>query len=337
MRALAKQGKSVIFITHKLREVIEVADRILVIRRGAVVGEADPKTAKPNELAEMMVGREVNLIVEKSVSKPGKSILSVKDLTVTDKFKQIVVDHVSFEVHAGQVLGIAGVQGNGQTEMVEAITGLRKSLSGSILFDGEEIMNSSPRKITELGAAHVPEDRQTDGLVLPFPVAENLVLCTYYKEPFAKGLILQYDKIFENSEKLIRDFDIRTPSSVTSVGSLSGGNQQKVIIARELSRPIKLLVASQPTRGLDVGSIEYIHKRIIQKRDEGCAVLMVSPELDEIIELSDRIAVMFRGKIIAIVSAEKVTKETLGLLMAGIIPEKIEIGANKKKVVETTF
>jgi general nucleoside transport system ATP-binding protein len=337
MRSLVKQGKSIIFITHKLREVIDVADRILVIRRGAVVGEANPKQAEPRDLAELMVGHEVNLIVEKDVKKPGDIVLSVKDLVVADKFKQIVVDHVSFTVHAGQVLGVAGVQGNGQTELVEAITGLRKSLSGNILFRDEEIANATPRKITELGAAHVPEDRQVDGLVLPFPVAENLVLCTYYKEPFAKGLILQYDKIFENSEKLVSDFDIRTPSSITPVGHLSGGNQQKVIIARELSRPIKLLVASQPTRGLDVGSIEYIHKRIIQKRDEGCAVLMVSPELDEILELSDRIAVMYRGKIIALVAADEVSKETLGLLMAGVIPEKIEKKSGTKKVVETTF
>ncbi len=337
MRSLTKQGKSIIFITHKLREVLEVADRIMVIRRGAVVGEANPKDADRNKLAEMMVGREVNLVVEKEVKKPGDIVLSVNDLVVADQFKQVVVDHVSFDVHAGQILGIAGVQGNGQTELVEAITGLRKSVSGHVTFMGNDITNKSPRAITELGAAHVPEDRQADGLVLPFPVAENLVLCTYYNQPFAKGVILQYDKILENSEKLVKDFDIRTPSSLTSVGSLSGGNQQKVIIARELSRPIKLLVASQPTRGLDVGSIEYIHKRIVQKRDEGCAVLLVSPELDEVIELSDRIAVMYRGKIIAVVNADDVTKESLGLLMAGIVPEKIEMKAGGKKVVETTF
>lgn len=337
MRSLVKQGKSIIFITHKLREVLEVADRIMVIRRGAVVGEADPKTADRNKLAEMMVGREVNLVVEKEVKKPGDIVLSVMDLVVADQFKQVMVDHVSFDVHAGQILGIAGVQGNGQTELVEAITGLRKSVSGNVAFMGHDITNKSPRNITELGAAHVPEDRQADGLVLPFPVAENLVLCTYYDEPFAKGVVLQYDKILENSIKLVNDFDIRTPSSMTPVGSLSGGNQQKVIIARELSRPIKLLVASQPTRGLDVGSIEYIHKRIVQKRDEGCAVLLVSPELDEVIELSDRIAVMYRGKIIAVVNADDVTKETLGLLMAGIVPEKIEKKAKGEKVVETTF
>ncbi len=337
MRALVKQGKSIIFITHKLREVLEVADRIMVIRRGAVVGEADPKVADRNQLAAMMVGREVNLVVEKEVKKPGEVVLSVKDLVVTDQMKQVMVDHVSFDVHAGQILGVAGVQGNGQTELVEALTGLRKSMSGEVHFDGTDITNKPPRKITELGSAHVPEDRQADGLVLSFPVAENLVLCTYYLEPFARGVVLQYDKILENSEKLIQDFDIRTPSPLTPVGSLSGGNQQKVIIARELSRPIKLLIASQPTRGLDVGSIEYIHKCIVQKRDEGCAVLLVSPELDEVIELSDRIAVMYRGKIIAVVNADDVSKETLGLLMAGIVPEKIEGKPKGEKVVETTF
>ncbi|MBP9676479.1 MAG: ABC transporter ATP-binding protein [Anaerolineaceae bacterium] len=336
MHALVKQGKSIIFITHKLREVLDVADRIMVIRRGAVVGEADPKKANRNQLAEMMVGREVNLEVDKKFKAPGEVVLSVKDLVVADQFKQIIVDKVTFDVHAGQILGIAGVQGNGQTELVNAITGLGKSVSGEIVFKGQNILNASPRRITELGSAHVPEDRQADGLVLPFPVAENLVLCTYYKKPFAKGIVLQYQNIFQNSEKLVEDFDIRTPSSLTAVGNLSGGNQQKVIIARELSRPIELLVASQPTRGLDVGSIEYIHKRIVQKRDEGCAVLLVSPELDEVIELSDRIAVMFRGKIIAIVEAEGVSKETLGLLMAGIVPDKNE-DLRSKRVVETTF
>ena len=337
MRELVKQGKSIIFITHKLREVLEVADRIMVIRRGAVVGEADPKIADSKQLAELMVGRKVNLVVEKEIRKPGETVLSVKDLVVADQFKNLVVDHVSFDVHAGQILGIAGVQGNGQTELVEAVTGLSKSVSGEVIFKGQNIANASPRKITESGCAHVPEDRQADGLVLPFTIAENLVLCTYYKEPFAKGVVLQYDKILDNSEKLVKEFDIRTPSSLTPVGTLSGGNQQKVIIARELSRSIDLLVASQPTRGLDVGSIEYIHKRIVKKRDEGCAVLLISPELDEIIELSDRIAVMYRGKIIATVNAADVSKQTLGLLMAGIIPDKIEETSKGDKVVEATF
>jgi simple sugar transport system ATP-binding protein len=335
MRSLTKQGKSIIFITHKLREVLDISDRIMVIRRGAVVGEADPKKADKNKLAEMMVGREVNLVVEKESKKPGANVLEVKDLVVTDVFHQVVVDHVSLDVHAGQVLGIAGVQGNGQTELVEVLTGLKKSIAGTVKFEGREITNASPRAITEIGSAHVPEDRQADGLVLPSPVSENLVLCTYYKEPFSHGIVMHQEEILKNSVQLIKDFDIRTPGPLTSVGSLSGGNQQKVIIARELSRPIKLLIASQPTRGLDVGSIEYIHKRIVQKRDEGCAVLLVSPELDEIIELSDRIAVMFRGKIIATVNADDISKETLGLLMAGIVPDKIE--KKSSKVVETTF
>lgn len=337
MRELTKQGKSIIFITHKLREVLEISNRIMVIRRGKVVGEADPKTADNKKLAEMMVGREVNLVVEKDIKKPGDVILSVEDLVVADQFKNLVIDHISLDVHAGQILGVAGVQGNGQTELVEVVTGMHKAVSGKIAFKGKDITNCSPRVITEAGTAHVPEDRQADGLVLPFTVAENLVLCSYYQEPYAHGVVLQYDKIVENAEKMIKDFDIRTPSPFVSVGTLSGGNQQKVIIARELSRPIELLVASQPTRGLDVGSIEYIHKRIVQKRDEGCAVLLISPELDEIIELSDRIAVMFRGKIIATVNADEVSKETLGLLMAGIIPEKGEIASKTEKVVEATF
>jgi ABC-type uncharacterized transport system ATPase subunit len=336
MRSLVKHGKSIIFITHKLREVLDVADRIMVIRRGAVVGETTPHEADKNTLAEMMVGRAVNLVVEKEVKKPGDVVLSVNDLVVTDNLKNIMVDHVSFDVHAGTILGIAGVQGNGQTELVEALTGLRKKINGKVTLLGEDITNSSPRKITEMGSAHIPEDRQADGLVLPFPVAENLVLCTYYKAPYAKGPILQYKTILEESEQLIKDFDIRTPSPLTPVGSLSGGNQQKVIIARELSRPIQLLVASQPTRGLDVGSIEYIHNRIVQKRDEGCAVLLVSPELDEIMELSDQIAVMFRGKIIAIVPAHETTKVKIGSLMAGIIPEDGVITKGKQQV-EATF
>ncbi len=321
MRSLAKQGKSIIFITHKLREVLAIADRIMVIRRGAVVGETTPAEADQNKLAAMMVGRAVNLEVEREESKPGELVLKVENLVMTDEINQVAVDDVSFEIYEGEILGVAGVQGNGQTELVEAITGMKRPFSGKITLLGEDISRASPRLITELGSAHVPEDRQRDGLVLPFPVYENLVLCTYYKEPFAKGVILQEDKILETAERLVEEFDIRTPNIFTNVGSLSGGNQQKVIIARELSRPIKFLVASQPTRGLDVGSIEYIHQRIIDKRTEGCAVLLVSPELDEIMELSDRIAVMYRGKIVAIIPADQVTKQQVGLLMAGVSPE----------------
>jgi len=322
MRSLAAQGKSIIFITHKLREVLAIANRVLVIRRGKVVGETTPDKADKNSLAAMMVGREVNLVVKKKETTPGDVVCSISNLVVADKFQNVVVDDVSLEIRAGEILGVAGVQGNGQTELVEAVTGLAKIADGKITLLGQDVSKATPRQITELGSAHVPEDRQADGLVLPFPVAENLVLCSYYLAPFSKGVILQYDKILDNAEKLIRDFDIRTPNALTSVGSLSGGNQQKVIIARELSRPIQFLVASQPTRGLDVGSIEYIHKRIEQKREEGCAVLLVSPELDEIMELSDRIAVMYRGKILAVVPNKGISKEYIGLLMAGVVPEE---------------
>jgi len=322
MRSLSEQGKSIIFITHKLREVLEVADRIMVIRRGAVVGETAPEEADKNKLASMMVGRAVSLEVEKAEKEPGELVLSVKNLVVADKFQNIVVDDVSVDVHAGEIVGVAGVQGNGQTELLATITGMEKPAEGKITLLGEDITKASPRKITELGSAHIPEDRQKDGLVLPFPVAENLVMCTFYKEPYSKGVILQYDTILDHANKLIENFDIRTPDALTPVSSLSGGNQQKVIIARELSRPVELLVASQPTRGLDVGSIEYIHKRIVQKRDEGCAVLLISPELDEVMELSDRIAVMYRGKFVADLPNKDVSKEQVGLMMAGISPEE---------------
>jgi simple sugar transport system ATP-binding protein len=246
--------------------------------------------------------------------------LTVDDLFVLDERHQVAVDDISFDVHSGEVLGIAGVQGNGQTELVEAITGLRQPQDGKITLLGEDITRASPRQITELGSAHVPEDRQLDGLILSFPVADNLVMNTYYRPPFSRGVVLDQHKILSTSDGLIQEFDIRTPSASTLAGSLSGGNQQKVIIARELSRPIKLLVASQPTRGLDVGSVEYIHNRILSKRDEGCAVLLVSSELDEIMAISDRIAVMFRGKIVDILPVETATKEGVGLLMAGVKP-----------------
>ncbi len=323
MKSLTEKGKSIIFITHKLREVLDAADRITVIRRGKVIGSTLPEDADQNKLAEMMVGRAVLLEVEKTTSKPGETVLKVEDLFVLDERKQVAVDGISFDVRAGEVLGIAGVQGNGQTELVEALTGLRKSQSGKAVLLGEEISNASPRKITELLSAHIPEDRQRDGLVLSFPIADNFILNTYYQKPFVKGVVLDGQQILEHADALVKEFDVRTPSSMTSVGDLSGGNQQKVIIAREFYRPIKLLIASQPTRGLDVGSVEFIHSRIIDKRDEGCAVLLVSSELDEIMGLSDRIAVMYRGKIVAILPAETATKEGVGLLMAGVHPEAI--------------
>ena len=318
MRSLTEQGKSIIFITHKLREVLDVADRISVIRRGKMAGSTTPQEADKASLASMMVGREVLLEVDKKPAEAGEDVLQVSYLEVLDETENLVVDKVSFEVKAGEILGIAGVQGNGQTELVQALTGLRKSVGGNIYMLGEDIANASPREITELGTAHIPEDRQQDGLVLPFPIVDNLVLNTYYEEPFSRGVVLQQGKMLEVAEERIKNFDVRTPSPFTAVGSLSGGNQQKVIVARELSRPVKLIIASQPTRGLDVGSIEYIHSRLLQARDEGAAVLLVSSELDEIMQLSDRIAVMFSGQIIDILPAQEASKEKVGLLMAGV-------------------
>lgn len=321
MRSLVKQGKSIIFITHKLREVLEIADRISVIRNGAVVGTTTPAEADRAKLASMMVGREVVLKVDKEKAKPGDVILNVEDLSVKDERGQIAVDGISFEVKAGEILGVAGVQGNGQTELVEALVGLRHVEGGNITLEGKNITNSSPRKITEIGSAHIPEDRQRDGLVMGYSIADNLVLNTYYLEPFAKRSVRQDESIEERARNLVEKFDVRTPSIETLASSLSGGNQQKVIVAREFSRLITLLIAAQPTRGLDVGSIEYIHNRIIEKRDEGNAVLLVSTELDEVMQLSDRIAVMFDGKIVDIIPTENVTKEMVGLLMAGEIPD----------------
>ncbi len=320
MRSLVAQGKSIIFITHKLKEVLEIADQITVLRRGKVIGTTTPADADQHVLAEMMVGREVQLVVDKESIKLGDVVLDVQDLVVLNQRHQMAVNDVSFKVSAGEVLGIAGVQGNGQTELIEALTGLRAVQSGRIQIDGTEVTHATPRKITEQGVAHVPEDRQRDGLVLAFPVSDNLMLNTYYLPPFSKGVVLQESEIVRSADKRIQEFDIRTPGALTSTSSLSGGNQQKVIVAREFSRPIKLLIAAQPTRGLDVGSIEYIHNRLIQKRDEGCAILLMSTELDEILGLSDRIAVMYRGRIVETLKASEATKEGLGLLMAGMRP-----------------
>jgi simple sugar transport system ATP-binding protein len=319
MRSLVDSGKSIIFITHKLREVLKFADRITVIRGGKVVGTTTPKEADQKQLAAMMVGRDVSLEVDKNPANIKDQILEVENLVVLDDLNHIAVRNVSFNVHSGEIVGVAGVQGNGQTELVKAITGLSHPVEGKITLRGKNINKSSPRVITELGSAHIPEDRQKDGLVLTATVADNLVLNTYYQEPFAKMVIIQEDSVLENATDIIDNFDIRTPSPLIPVGSLSGGNQQKVIVGREFSRPIDFLIASQPTRGLDVGSIEYIHNRLLGKRDDGCAILLVSTELDEILELSDRIAVMFDGEIIAIVDGKDAKKEQLGLLMAGVV------------------
>ncbi len=321
VHSLVDQGKSVIFISHKLKEVLEISDRITVLRNGRLVGTTTPDKATEASLANMMVGREVILTVKKKPPKTGEVVLDVDGLGVRDDRQLLAVNGVSFQVRSGEILGIAGVQGNGQKELVEALTGLRPFISGKVGLLGKDISQSSPRAIREAGSAHVPEDRQRDGLVLSFTISENLVLNTYYEPPFARGLNLQKREIEAAARQRVEQFDIRTPGISIPVSNLSGGNQQKVIVAREFSRPIRLLIAAQPTRGLDVGSIEYIHGQIVKKRDEGCAVLLVSPELDEVMSLSDRIAVMFGGKILAILPARETTREGLGLLMAGIRSE----------------
>ena len=318
MKELVKQGKSIVFITHKLREMFAVTDRISVMRGGKMIGTVAPKEATSEMLAEMMVGRQVILQIDKEPAQPGTVILRVENLQVQDDRRVTTVHDVSFEVREGEILGIAGVQGNGQRELVEALTGLRRVVGGKVTLTDHDITHASPREITERGTGHVPEDRHKHGLVLSFPVRDNLVLCTYYKTPFARGFEIDDYAIAERAQKLVTEFDVRTPSINTSAGSLSGGNQQKVIVARELDRPVKLLIVNQPTRGLDVGSIEFIHSRIVQARDKRTAVLLVSAELDEIMSLSDRIAVMYKGRILDTLAAKDATREQLGLLMAGV-------------------
>ncbi len=328
---LIKKGKSIIFITHKLKEVMAVADQITVLRGGRVVGTVSPKDVNPEKLASMMVGRDVNLVVMKQPARPSEPVLELNELYVRDDRGNMTVNGVSLEVRKGEVLGIAGVQGNGQTELVYALTGLLPVITGEVRIAGRPMQHSTPRNILERGVAHIPEDRQKHGLVLSFPIHDNMMLCTYYKSPFARGINLQEKEIFSNAEQLVQQFDVRTPNIYVSASALSGGNQQKVIVAREFSRPIELLIASQPTRGLDVGSIEYIHSRIIEKRDQGTGVLLVSSELDEILALSDRIAVMYHGQIMDIVPIEKASKEYLGLLMAGIHPAEAAKATSGKK------
>jgi ABC-type uncharacterized transport system ATPase subunit len=322
VESLRSQGKSIIFISHKLREVLAIADRITVLRRGRVVGTALPKESTEESLASMMVGRDVVLTVPKGPANPTDEVLRVENMTVLDDRKALAVDHCSLSVRAGEVLGIAGVQGNGQTELVEAITGLRPMVAGSVHVLGRDLSGASPRAVIESGVAHVPEDRHRHGLVLSYPIADNLVLSTYYLAPYARGVVINEDAIVSRAKALVSEFDVRTSSAVAPASTLSGGNQQKVVIAREFSRPIKLLIAAQPTRGIDVGSIEFIHRGIVRQRDEGIAVLLVSAELDEILALADRIAVMFKGKIIATVPREEATREGIGLLMAGIVEDK---------------
>lgn len=320
LNGLKDAGKAIIFITHKLKEVLEVSDRIAVLRRGAMVGEAEPKTATENDLATLMVGRPVELVVNKDKAQPGDTVLEVRDLVVIGDRDQVALAGVSFDVRAGEIVGVAGVQGNGQTELVEALTGLRDVATGTVKISGTEVTHATPRQIHGHSVAHVPEDRQRSGLVMPFTITENVVLDAYYDEPYSSGISMDWKAAREHSAELVEQYDVRTPSTEIPASSLSGGNQQKVIVAREFGRDVKLVIASQPTRGIDVGSIEYIHERIVEERDEGAALLIVSTELDEVLALSDRILVMFDGHIVAEYEGGSVTAAEIGLSMAGATP-----------------
>lgn len=319
VKSLRDAGKALVFITHKLNEILEIADRISVLRGGEIVGEGDPATATTTELAEMMVGRPVSFDVVKKAYEPGPVLMEIDDLVVLNENDQISVDHLSLSVRSGEIVGIAGVQGNGQTALVEALAGVREAASGSIRFAGADITRASPRARHRMGIAHIPEDRQRAGIIAGFTVAENMVLDTYYDERFSSGMQIRWDKVQESAARNAVDFDVRTPSVFAAAGTLSGGNQQKLVVAREMARDTKFMIAAQPTRGLDVGSIEYIHQRLIDARDEGDGVLIVSSELDEILALSDRILVMFKGRVVAEFDASKgeVDKNAVGLAMAG--------------------
>ncbi|HDR7763678.1 MULTISPECIES: ABC transporter ATP-binding protein [Bacillus] len=324
MKKLVQEGKSIILITHKLKEIMEVCDRCTIIRKGKGIGTVDVAETDEHKLAELMVGRQVNFKTEKIEAKPMEEVLSIANLIVHDTRKLPAVKGLDLTVRAGEIVGIAGIDGNGQSELIEAITGLRKVESGSIAIKGKEITNWPVRRITEEGIGHIPEDRHKHGLVLDFSVRDNIVLQTYYKNPFSKKGILNFSKITEKAKALIEQFDVRTPSEQTLARALSGGNQQKAIIAREVDRNPDLLIAAQPTRGLDVGAIEFIHKKLIEQRDNGKGVLLLSLELDEILNVSDRVAVIYEGKIVAIVDAKETNEQQLGLLMAG--------GTGKEKV-----
>ncbi|HGL1039228.1 TPA: ABC transporter ATP-binding protein [Streptococcus pneumoniae] len=317
MKNLVKEGKSIILITHKLDEIRAVSDRVTVIHRGKSIETVEIVGATNADLAEMMVGRSVSFKTEKQASKPKEVVLSIKDLVVNENRGVPAVKNLSLDVRAGEIVGIAGIDGNGQSELIQAITGLRKVESGSIELKGDSIVGLHPRQITELSVGHVPEDRHRDGLILEMMISENIALQTYYKEPHSKNGILNYSNITSYAKKLMEEFDVRAASELVPAAALSGGNQQKAIIAREIDRDPDLLIVSQPTRGLDVGAIEYIHKRLIEERDNGKAVLVVSFELDEILNVSDRIAVIHDGKIQGIVSPETTNKQELGVLMAG--------------------
>lgn len=331
MRQLKESGTSIVFITHKLREVKAVADKITVIRRGKIVGSEDP-SASETELASAMVGRSVNLGVEKGPAEPGDVRLSVKNLTLLSHQGVPLLEDVSFDVASGEILAVAGVQGNGQTELTETILGSQPKAIGSITLNGTELLGKSIRSVLDEGVGFVPEDRSKDGLVAEFSIEENFVLDQHDKSPYAKGLSLDLKEIEKAANEYIEQFDVRTQSSKSLGSQLSGGNQQKVVLARELSRPLQLFIASQPTRGLDVGSIEFIHKRVVAERDNGTAVIIVSTELDEVLALADRIAVMYEGKIIGIVPGDT-GRDILGLMMAGLPYDDALAEAEKHKTI----
>ena len=316
VEGLKADGKGIIFISHKLGEALEIADRIVIMRRGKTVAEVRPEDVDETQLAELMVGRPVDLVVHREESNPGDVVLAVEGLTVLDDRLQRAVDDVSFTVRSGEIVGIAGVQGNGQTELVETLTGLRPSLGGTVMLGDADITTESPRAIHNRAIAHVPEDRQESGLILPFSVTENIILDSYHQEPISHGVRMDWDAARKRAERLVEEYDVRTPGIDVLVSTLSGGNQQKVIVAREFDRDVTLVIASQPTRGIDVGSIEYIHSRIVEERDQGAAVLIVSSELDEITALSDRILVMFEGRIAGEFDGSASTTE-IGLAMLG--------------------
>lgn len=321
IKNLAKEGKSIILITHKLSEIKAVADQVTIIRRGRDVGTFEVANVDDNRLAELMVGHHVNMKLNKKSVKLGREILKVENLKVKNTHGSFAVKKLSLNIHGGEILGLAGIDGNGQDELVEAITGLRHVNSGKVIINSQNMTNKKVRQITEAGVAHIPADRQKYGLILNLPLAENLVLQTYYKQPYSKHGIINHQAIYEHAEELIKKYDIRTTSAELPASDLSGGNQQKAIIARELDRNSDLIIAFQPTRGLDVGAIEYIHKQLLAERDAGNAVLLVSYELDEIMQLSDRIAVLHDGKISGEVKPEDTNDTELGLLMTGIKKE----------------
>lgn len=317
IRGLRDDGKGIIFISHKLKEAIKIADRIVVMRDGKIVDEVLPDRVSEEQLAELMVGRPVELVVQKELAEAKEPVLIINNLVALDDRDHRAVDDVSFEVRAGEIVGIAGVQGNGQTELIDSVMGIRVPLAGSVLIGGKDVTSASPREMHRMNVAHIPEDRQGSGLVIDFTVTENLILDGYYVPPYSRGIQMDWRNAAESAERLVDEYDVRTPSIDTQVASLSGGNQQKVIVAREFDRDVKLIVASQPTRGIDVGSIEYIHARIVEQRDKGAAVLIVSSELDEIMALSDRILVMYRGEIVGEFDPKKDSTTTIGLTMLG--------------------